>query len=32
MSLGGVINTQKVLFLVLFKIGFEYFLSTNHVN
>ena len=32
MLVGGVISTQKVLFGVLFKIGFEYFLHTNHVN
>ena len=32
MSVGGVISTQKVLFLVLFKIGFEFFFRTNHVN
>ena len=32
MSVGGVISTQKVLFWVLFKIGFECFLRTNHVN
>ena len=28
----GVISTQKVIFCVLFKIGFEYFLCTNHMN
>ena len=27
-----LISTQKVLFLVLFKIGFECFLRTNHMN
>ena len=30
--LGGVISTQIVLFYVLFKIGFELFLHTNHIN
>ena len=29
---GGVISTQKVLFLTLFKIGSKYFLCTNHIN
>ena len=31
-QLGGVISTQKVLFLTLFKIGFECFLCSNHIN
>ena len=30
--LGGVIGAQKVLFGILFKIGFECFLCTNHIN
>ena len=31
-QLGGVISTQKVLFCILFKIDFECFLCTNHIN
>ena len=30
-QLGGAISTQIVIFLVLFKIGFECFLHTSHI-
>ena len=29
---GDLISTQKVLFWTLFKVGFECFLRTNHMN